>query len=56
MSDPKKLTRAFGMPVGDDQNSVTAGPRGPVLMQDVHFLEKMSHFDRERIPERVVHA
>ena len=56
MSDSKKLTRAFGMPVGDDQNSMTAGPRGPVLLQDVHFLEKMSHFDRERIPERVVHA
>ncbi len=52
----KKLTRAFGMPVGDDQNTMTAGDRGPVLLQDVHFLEKMSHFDRERIPERVVHA
>jgi catalase len=52
----KRLTRAFGMPVGDDQNSETAGPRGPVLMQDVHLLEKLGHFDRERIPERVVHA
>ena len=52
----KKLTTAFGIPVGDDQNSITAGTRGPVLIQDVHFLEKMSHFDRERIPERVVHA
>ena len=56
MADHKKLTRAFGQPVGDDQNTMTAGPRGPVLLQDVHFLEKMSHFDRERIPERVVHA
>ena len=52
----KKLTTAFGIPVGDDQNSLTAGERGPVLMQDVHLLEKLGHFDRERIPERVVHA
>ena len=52
----KTLTTAFGIPVGDDQNSMTAGERGPVLMQDVHLLEKLSHFDRERIPERVVHA
>jgi len=54
--DTKKLTTAFGSPVGNDQNSLTAGNRGPVLMQDVHLLEKLSHFDRERIPERVVHA
>lgn len=52
----KPLTTAFGIPVGDDQNSMTAGPRGPVLMQDAHLLEKLGHFDRERIPERVVHA
>ena len=52
----KTLTTAFGIPVGDDQNSMTAGKRGPVLMQDVHLLEKLGHFDRERIPERVVHA
>ena len=51
-----KLTTGFGKAVDDDQNSVTAGPRGPVLMQDVHLLEKLGHFDRERIPERVVHA
>ncbi len=50
------LSTAFGIPVGDDQNSLTAGKRGPVLMQDVHLLEKLGHFDRERIPERVVHA
>ena len=57
MAEEKKtLTSAFGAPVGDDQNSLTAGPRGPVLMQDVHLLEKLAHFDRERIPERVVHA
>ncbi|NJB68879.1 catalase [Desulfobaculum xiamenense] len=52
----KKLTTAFGIPVGNDLNSMTAGPRGPVLMQDMHLLEKLAHFDRERIPERVVHA
>jgi hypothetical protein len=40
--------------VGDDQNSLTAGERGPVLMQNAHLLDKLSHFDRERIPERVV--
>jgi len=57
MTDKKKtLTTAFGIPVGDDQNSLTAGQRGPVLAQDVHLLEKLGHFDRERIPERVVHA
>ena len=54
--EKKRLTTAFGKPVDDDQNSVTAGERGPVLMQDVHLLEKLGHFDRERIPERVVHA
>jgi len=54
--DTKTLTTAFGIPVSDDLNSLTAGTRGPVLMQDVHLLEKLSHFDRERIPERVVHA
>jgi catalase len=52
----KKLTTGFGKTVDDDQNSMTAGERGPVLMQDVHLLEKLAHFDRERIPERVVHA
>jgi len=57
MTPPKKtLTKAFGVPVADDQNSMTAGQRGPVLLQDVHLLEKLAHFDRERIPERVVHA
>jgi catalase len=57
MSDtPQRLTTAFGNPVPDNQNSQTAGPRGPVLMQDFHLIEKMAHFNRERIPERVVHA
>lgn len=56
MAEKKVLTTGFGMPVSNDQNSMTAGPSGPVLMQDVHLLEKLAHFDRERIPERVVHA
>ena len=50
------LTTSFGMPVGDDQNTLTAGKKGPALIQDVHLVEKLAHFDRERIPERVVHA
>lgn len=50
------MTTASGAPVGDNQNSVTAGSRGPVLIQDVHLLEKLAHFNRERVPERVVHA
>jgi len=54
--DNKTLTTGFGMPVDDDLNSVTAGPQGPVLVQDIHLIEKLAHFDRERIPERVVHA
>jgi catalase len=53
---PKTLTTGFGLPVDNDLNSVTAGPKGPVLVQDVHLIEKLAHFDRERIPERVVHA
>lgn len=57
MSDEKKqLTTAAGNPVPDNQHSMTAGPRGPVLMQDYHLTEKMARFNRERIPERVVHA
>jgi catalase len=51
-----KLTTASGIPVVDNQNSITAGPRGPVLLQDFHLIEKLQHFNRERIPERVVHA
>jgi len=54
MSD--HLTTAAGAPVADNQNSQTAGPRGPVTLQDVWLIEKLAHFDRERIPERVVHA
>ncbi|WP_077324397.1 catalase [Virgibacillus siamensis] len=55
-NEKKRLTTASGAPVGDNQNTITAGERGPALIQDVHFLEKMAHFDRERVPERVVHA
>src|SRR5207237_6742977 len=56
MTESKILTTASGIPVADNQNSLTAGPRGPVMMQDFHLIEKMAHFNRERIPERVVHA
>lgn len=52
----KQLTTAHGAPIGDNQNSLTAGPRGPLLMQDFQLLEKMATFNRERVPERVVHA
>ena len=54
--DNKKLTRVNGAPVEDNQNVMTAGPRGPMLLQDVWFLEKLAHFDREVIPERRMHA
>ena len=56
MSDKKKLTTNAGAPVPDNQNVMTAGPRGPQLLQDVWFLEKLAHFDREVIPERRMHA
>lgn len=60
MQDPKQsataLTTAQGDPVASNENSITAGPRGPVLLQDAHLLERMAHFNRERVPERVVHA
>ena len=52
----KKITTAAGIPVSDNQNSLTAGERGPTLMQDHVLLDKLAHFNRERIPERVVHA
>jgi catalase len=50
------LTTRQGHPVTDNQNLRTVGNRGPAVMENYHFLEKMSHFDRERVPERVVHA
>ncbi|MBF0456667.1 MAG: catalase [Nitrospirae bacterium] len=52
----KKLTTNSGAPVADNQNVMTAGPRGPMLLQDVWFMEKLAHFDREVIPERRMHA
>lgn len=55
-TNKKNLTTSWGAPVGDNQNSMTAGSRGPTLIQDVHLLEKLAHFNRERVPERVVHA
>jgi catalase len=54
MSD--RITTTSGAPVSDNQNSLTAGPRGPVLIQDHQLIEKLAHQNRERIPERVVHA
>ena len=51
-----RLTTVFGAPVPDNQNTQTAGPRGHALLQDVWFLEKLAHFDREVIPERRMHA
>ena len=56
MKKDKKLTTRNGAPVVDNQNVWTAVPRGPLLMQDAWFLEKLAHFDREVIPERRMHA
>jgi catalase len=56
MSEKNTLTTAAGIPVGDNQNGLTAGPRDPLLVQDWPLFEKHAHFNRERIPERVVHA
>lgn len=56
MAEDKRLTTANGIPVGDDEHSLTAGERGPIVMQDFYLIEKLAHFNRERIPERVVHA
>ncbi len=56
-TDPDKtLTTNQGLPISDDQNTLTAGPRGPQLLEDFVMREKITHFDHERIPERVVHA
>ena len=54
--EKKTLTTADGAPVADVENALTAGPRGPVLMQDVNLIEQIQRFNRERVPERVVHA
>lgn len=56
MVKDKKLTNEVGAPVADNRNSQTAGPRGPLMMQDVWLMEKLAHFDREVIPERRMHA
>jgi catalase len=56
MDNKKKLTHNSGAPVADNQNVMTAGKKGPMLMQDVWYLEKLAHFDREVIPERRMHA
>jgi catalase len=56
MEFKKTLTTDAGASVADNQNSRTAGPGGPILLEDHHLIEKLAHFDRERIPERVVHA
>ncbi len=59
MSESKKITRlttASGRPYYEHENSLTAGPRGPVLLEDYILHEKLAHFNRERKPERVVHA
>ena len=54
--NPGMITTGAGCPVGDKQNSMTVGPRGPILLQDHVLIDELAHFDRERIPERVVHA
>ncbi|KJR30685.1 catalase [Vibrio navarrensis] len=56
MKKNPKLTTAAGAPVVDNQNIMTAGPRGPALLQDIWLIEKLAHFDREVIPERRMHA
>jgi catalase len=56
MEPIKKLTTASGKPYSENENSQTVGPRGPILLQDFILHEKMAHFNRERIPERIVHA
>ena len=53
---PSQLTTSAGAPIADNQNALTAGARGPLLMQDYQLLEKLAHQNRERIPERTVHA
>src|SRR5690554_3990667 len=54
--DGTKLTTNQGVKVNDDHNSLKAGERGPTLLEDFHMREKITHFDHERIPERIVHA
>jgi len=56
MTDKTPLSNNFGAPIPNNEHSLTAGDRGPILLQDYFLIEKLAHFDRERIPERVVHA
>ncbi|MHB8514908.1 MAG: catalase, partial [Dehalococcoidia bacterium] len=56
MPDNEHMTTAAGIPISDNQNSISVGPNGPLLLEDFQLLEKNAHFNRERIPERVVHA
>lgn len=56
MENKDTLTTTAGAPVPDNQNSLTAGPRGPLLIQDYQLVEKLAHQNRERVPERTVHA
>ena len=56
LAELEQLTTAHGAPVEDNQNSLIAGPRGPLLMQDYQLLEKMATFNREHVPEQVLHA
>src|SRR4030095_10981395 len=55
-STARAITTNQGVPVGDNQNSLKAGLRGPTLLEDFILREKITHFDHERIPERIVHA
>ncbi len=55
-TDGHGMTDSFGRPITNDTSSLTVGENGPGLIEDIHFIDKLSHFDRERIPERVVHA
>ena len=54
--DGGTITSQHGIPIGDNQHSYTAGKQGSTLLEDVYLVEKLAHFDRERIPERIVHA
>ena len=56
MSTEMRFSNATGAPVADNTNIMTAGPRGPALLQDIWLIEKLAHFDREVIPERRMHA
>src|SRR5437879_2418955 len=56
MAETPMMTTTAGAPIADNQNSISAGARGPLLLQDYQLLEKLAHQNRERIPERTVHA